>query len=134
MFVVIQWIKKNLYLLFAFILFGFAFNQILRFQIYQHSFYFNSSTSFFRTIDLWKSNFVNYFHLSEENESLKLENLQLRNQLIKNITKTNVDDIKSLETTFFSKSLYWFSKLSFLFYSPIYVRMSFKSIDFYFCS
>lgn len=84
MFVVIQWIKKNLYPLFAILLFGFAFNQILRFQIYQHSFYFNSSISFLRTIDLWKSNFTSYFHLTEENESLKLENLKLRNQLFVN--------------------------------------------------
>lgn len=81
MFVLIKWLRKYSYPLVALLFFCFSVNQILRYQIYQHSFYFQSSITFFRTIDVWKSNFVTYFHLRHDNEILANENIRLRNQL-----------------------------------------------------
>lgn len=81
MFIVLQWLKRNSYPLLALILFGFSVNQIMRFQIYQHSYYYNSSTSFFRTIDQWRYNVASYLNLKNENEGLRQENLRLRSQL-----------------------------------------------------
>ena len=89
MFVVIQWIKRNLYPIVAILLFGFSFNQILRYQLYQHSFYFNSSVSFFRTVDEWRSNIQHYMGLHDENRFLKEENLRLRKALSLNVSKIN---------------------------------------------
>ena len=81
MFIILQWLKRNSYPLLALLLFAFSVNQILRFQIYQHSYYYNSSVSFFRTIDTWRSNVLAYLNLKVENENLKNENLILRSQL-----------------------------------------------------
>jgi rod shape-determining protein MreC len=104
MFIVLQWLKRNSYPLLAFFLFGFAVNQIMRFQIYQHSYYYNSSISFFRTIDQWRNNVSSYLNLKNENEGLRQENLLLRGQL--SINKAAVNTFK--DTTYFdsiSKSL-----------------------------
>lgn len=81
MWVIYQWIKKNSYPLLAISLFLFSFNQILQYQIYQHSFYFNSSIAFIRSIDEWRSNFTNFINLRIENEKLKAENVYLRNSI-----------------------------------------------------
>ncbi len=81
MFVLIKWLRKYSYPLVALLLFSFSVNQILRYQIYQHSFYFQSSITFFRTVDSWRSNVANYFQLRHDNEILANENIQLRNQL-----------------------------------------------------
>ncbi len=81
MWVIYQWIKKNSYPLLAFSLFLFSFNQILQYQIYQHSFYFNSSISFIRSIDEWRSNFTSFVNLKTENDKLRTENLFLRNSI-----------------------------------------------------
>lgn len=81
MFIILQWLKRNSYPLLALLLFAFSVNQILRFQIYQHSYYYNSSVSFFRTIDTWRSNVLSYLNLKVDNENLKNENLFLRSQL-----------------------------------------------------
>jgi len=97
MFIVLQWLKRNSYPLLAFFLFGFAVNQIMRFQIYQHSYYYNSSISFFRTIDQWRNNVSSYLNLKNENEGLRQENLLLRGQL--SINKTAVNTFK--DTTYF---------------------------------
>lgn len=81
MFIILQWLKRNSYPLLALLLFLFSVNQVLKFQIYQHSYYFNSSVSFFRTIDTWRSNMLSYLNLKNENVALKNENLRLRSQL-----------------------------------------------------
>lgn len=81
MFIILQWLKRNSYPLLALLLFLFSVNQVLKFQIYQHSYYFNSSVSFFRTIDTWRSNMLAYLNLKNENVALKNENLRLRGQL-----------------------------------------------------
>ena len=76
----------------------------MRFQIYQHSYYYNSSISFFRTIDQWRNNVSSYLNLKNENEGLRQENLLLRGQL--SINKAAVNTFK--DTTYFdsiSKSL-----------------------------
>lgn len=81
MWVIIRWIRRNAYPLTALLLFIFSFNLVLRYQLYQHSFYFNQSVAFFRNIDVWRNNFTQYLNLKEENDYLKEENLILRKQL-----------------------------------------------------
>lgn len=89
MFVLIKWLRKYSYPLVALLLFSFSVNQILRYQIYQHSFYFQSSITFFRTVDTWRNNFATYFQLRHDNEILANENIQLRNQLKIGLIKNN---------------------------------------------
>ncbi len=87
MWVIIRWIRAKAYPLTALILFGFSFNLVLRYQLYQHSFYFNQSVSFFRAVDQTRTNISAYFQLKSENEYLKEENAQLRHQLKSNFTR-----------------------------------------------
>lgn len=82
MWVIIRWIRTNAYPLLALILFSFSFNLVLRYQLYQHSYYFNQSVSFFRNVDQFRTDFTVYMGLRKENEYLKNENAQLRQQLI----------------------------------------------------
>lgn len=81
MWVIIRWIRNNAYPLTAIFLFAFSFNLVLRYQLYQHSFYFNQSVSFFRTIDQSRTNLTEYLSLRQENIYLKEENAQLRQRL-----------------------------------------------------
>lgn len=84
MWVIIRWIRNNAYPLTAIFLFAFSFNLVLRYQLYQHSFYFNQSVSFFRTIDQSRTNLTEYLSLRQENTYLKEENAQLRQRLKEN--------------------------------------------------
>ena len=81
MWVIIRWIRNNAYPLTAIFLFAFSFNLVLRYQLYQHSYYFNQSVSFFRTIDQSRTNLTEYLSLRQENTDLKEENVQLRQRL-----------------------------------------------------
>ncbi len=81
MWVILRWIKSNSYPILALFLFIFSLNQVLRYHIYQHSLYFNSSVSFFRQVDLWRTQITNYLNLREQNTALFKENLALREQL-----------------------------------------------------
>lgn len=86
MWVIIRWIRAKAYPLTALLLFGFSFNLVLRYQLYQHSYYFNQSVSFFRFLDQTRTDITSYFNLKSENEYLKEENAQLRQQLKSNFT------------------------------------------------
>jgi len=81
MWVILRWIKSNSYPILALLLFIFSLNQVLRYHIYQHSLYFNSSVSFFRRVDLWRTQITSYLDLKEQNKALFTENLALREQL-----------------------------------------------------
>ena len=81
MWVIIRWIRNNAYPLTAIFLFAFSFNLVLRYKLYQHSFYFNQSVSFFRSIDQSRTNLTEYLSLRQENLYLKEENSQLRQRL-----------------------------------------------------
>lgn len=85
MWVILRWIKSNSYPILALLLFIFSLNQVLRYHIYQHSLYFNSSVSFFRRIDLWRTQITSYLDLKEQNTALFNENLALREQLKSNM-------------------------------------------------
>jgi rod shape-determining protein MreC len=76
-----RWIRKQSYLLLAIFLFGLSVNQVMRFHLYQHSFYVQSSIGFYRNIDRKKADFDYYFGLRDENDRLARENHQLRSQL-----------------------------------------------------
>ena len=72
----------------------------MRFQIYQHSYYYNSSISFFRTIDQWRNNVSSYLNLKNENEGLRQENLKLRSQLPKSklsIAESGIYDLATYQ-------------------------------------
>ena len=81
MWVILRWIKSNSYPILALLLFIFSLNQVLRYHIYQHSLYFNSSVSFFRRVDLWRTQITSYLDLKKQNKALFTENLALREQL-----------------------------------------------------
>lgn len=76
-----RWIRKQSYLLLAIFLFGLSVNQVMRFHLYQHSFYVQTSIGFYRNLDRWKADIDYYFGLKEENERLANENQRLRSQL-----------------------------------------------------
>lgn len=130
MFIILQWLKRNSYPLLALLLFAFSVNQILKFQIYQHSYYYNSSVSFFRTIDTWRSNMASYLNLKGENENLKNENLRLRSQLALNRTLNQ----SFKDTTYFdsiSKSLSHY-KIVYTYLSAKVIKNSYNSRNNYF--
>ncbi|MFM1898463.1 MAG: rod shape-determining protein MreC [Bacteroidota bacterium] len=76
-----RWIRKQSYLLLAIFLFGLSVNQVMRFHLYQHSIYVQSSIGFYRNMDRWKADVDYYFGLKEENDRLARENQRLRSQL-----------------------------------------------------
>jgi rod shape-determining protein MreC len=101
MWVIIRWIRTNAYPLLALLLFSFSFNLVLRYQLYQHSYYFNNSVAFFRGVDQTRTNFTIYLGLRKENEYLKNENAQLRQQL----NQKHPDRYQSHDTVFRDTSL-----------------------------
>lgn len=74
-------IKKNLYLLTFLFLFGFSLSQIFRFNIYQQSYYFNTSNGFVNSFSRLKTSVSDYFNLKYVNNDLASENRTLREQL-----------------------------------------------------
>jgi rod shape-determining protein MreC len=74
-------IKKNLFIITYFALLFFSLSQIFRFNIYQKSYFFNTSNSFFNTFSRAKSAVNQYFILKYTNETLAEENRKLREQL-----------------------------------------------------
>jgi len=96
MWVIIRWIRNNAYPLTALFLFAICFSLVLRFQLYQHSFYFNHSVAFFRSIDKSKTDITKYLSLKQENIYLKEENNQLRQLLQSNYFPR----FSSFDTTF----------------------------------
>lgn len=74
-------IKKNLFLLTYLLLFGFSLSQVFRFNIYQQSYYFNTSSGFLNSFSRLKTSVNTYFSLKQVNNQLAEENRRLREEL-----------------------------------------------------
>lgn len=98
-------IKKNLYLLTYLFLLGLAISQVFRFNIYQRSYYFNTSNSFFNSFSRVKTSVTSYFNLRHANNELVAENKKLREEL--GATKSAKTDISEhTKTDSAGKNLY----------------------------
>jgi len=128
MWVIIRWLRNNAYPLTTLFLFLFSFNLVLRYQVYQHSLYFNQSVSFFRTVDGWRSSLTQYFDLREENNYLKEENLILRKQLARNYFNHS----PSFDSTFVDTITNGASRLAYRYHHATVIRNEFRKRDNYF--
>lgn len=82
--VIIRFIRRNFYIILFLILQAFAFSQVVTFNAYPRTYYFNSSKSYLAKINGLSNLATGYFHLVDKNQALALENIQLRNSLKSN--------------------------------------------------
>ena len=62
----------------------FSIGQVIRFNIYQQSYYFNTSSSAINSLSRSKTAITDYFKLAHVNKSLAEENRKLREALLEN--------------------------------------------------
>lgn len=77
-------IRNNLFTIAFLVLFFFSFSQVLQYNDYHQTYYFNSSKSFFNSWDRLQNNVTSYFGLKDKNEALAKENIELRKSLASN--------------------------------------------------
>ena len=77
-------IRKNLFLMVYLLLMLFSILQVARFNIYQQSYFFNTSSSFVNGTSRMKTDIADYFKLSDVNKALAEENKRLREELSAN--------------------------------------------------
>lgn len=80
----IRLIRKNLFFLVYLLLMIFSIGQVVRFNIYQQSYYFNTSSAFVNGMSRIKTGISDYFKLADVNVALAEENRRLREALIEN--------------------------------------------------
>ena len=90
MIVIFRWIRNRAYPLLFVVLLISSLLQIVQYNLYQRSVFFNQTLGFYRKIDKEKSDITAYFDLKQQNEALQLENQLLRNQLSWNLQSTGV--------------------------------------------
>lgn len=74
----IRLIRKNLFLIVYLLLMIFSTGQVVRFNIYQKSYYFNTSSAFFNGMSRIKTDITDYFKLADVNKALLEENNKLK--------------------------------------------------------
>lgn len=72
-------LRNNFFPIYFLILFGFSVTQVVRFNLYQESFYFNTSNSVFNSVERVQNSMSSYFGLREINAALAAENARLKN-------------------------------------------------------
>ena len=77
-------IRKNLFFILYLLLMVFSIGQVVRFNIYQQSYFFNTSSAFANGLSRAKTNVTDYFKLADVNQSLAEENRKLRAALMEN--------------------------------------------------
>jgi rod shape-determining protein MreC len=77
-------IRKNLFFISYLLLMIFSIGQVVRFNIYQQSYFFNTSSAFANGLSRVKTNVTDYFKLVDVNKSLAEENRKLRSALFEN--------------------------------------------------
>jgi len=82
--VIIRFIQANAFYFFFGLLQLLCLIQVMRFNSYQQSFYFNTSRAFVGEIVSARQDVMDYFYLKTANEQLLQENLQLRQRLREN--------------------------------------------------
>ncbi len=73
-------LRNNLFPVTFIILLGISLAQVLRFNLYQESFYFNSSKNILNSTARLQNSVGSYFKLSDENKALVAQNQQLLNK------------------------------------------------------
>jgi len=81
MVVIFRWIRNRAYPLLFVILLISSLLQIVQYNLYQRSVFFNQTLGFYREIDKQQSDIAAYFNLKTTNESLLKENQLLREQM-----------------------------------------------------
>lgn len=74
-------IRKNLFVILYLLLLIFSVSQVVRFNVYQKSYFFNTSNAFFNAAARTKTSVTSYFNLKSVNEALAEENRLLREQI-----------------------------------------------------
>lgn len=99
MIVIFRWIRNQAYPLLFILLFLSSFIQVIQFNIYQNSVFFNQTLGFHRKIDASKASITQYFNLSNENEKLIAENNLLKQQIQWNLQSPTIKrDTQFLDT------------------------------------
>ncbi len=99
MIVIFRWIRNQAYPLLFILLFLSSFIQVIQFNIYQNSVFFNQTLGFHRKIDASKAYITQYFNLSNENEKLIAENNLLKQQIQWNLQSPTIKrDTQFLDT------------------------------------
>lgn len=80
----IRLIRKNLFIIVYLLLMIFSIGQVIRFNIYQQSYFFNTSSAFFNGMSRLKTSVTDYFKLADVNKALAEENRLLRESLNNN--------------------------------------------------
>lgn len=75
-------IRNNIFLITFIFLFGTSVLQVLRFNLYQQSFYFNTSRSILNSAAMAQNTFMEYFRLKDVNLALAAENAALKNMVL----------------------------------------------------
>lgn len=92
-------IRKNLFHIVYLVLFLFAVWQVGRFNIYQQSYFFNTSNAFAAKVSGTKQAVKDYFNLKQANEALIAENSKLNN-LLAGISTDSMQRIRFKDSNF----------------------------------
>lgn len=79
MFYLFRLLRNNLFPITFIVLFGISVLQVVQFNLYQESFYFNTSNVVLNSAARMQSSVTTYFGLKEVNKALAEENLRLKN-------------------------------------------------------
>ncbi len=79
MFYLFRLLRNNLFPITFIVLFGISVLQVVQFNLYQESFYFNTSNVVLNSAARMQSSVTSYFGLKEVNQALAEENLRLKN-------------------------------------------------------
>lgn len=82
-------IRNNLFFIAFLFLFGVSLSQVLRFNLYQQSFYFNTSRLALGSTARMQNSFTQYFKLKDVNEKLAAENAELHNLFSNNLLSSD---------------------------------------------
>ena len=99
MVVIFRWIRNRAYPLLFVILLISSLLQIVQYNLYQRSVFFNQTLGFYGEVDKQRSDVASYFHLKTHNEILLKENQLLRQQLNWNLQSLgNFKDTQYIDT------------------------------------
>lgn len=95
----IRLIRKNLFVVIYMLLMVFSISQVVRYNIYQQSYYFNTSSALVNGMSRIKTGITDYFKLSDVNAALTEENRILREKLRENIMLTDSQQIMAKDSS-----------------------------------
>ncbi len=74
-------LRNNLFPFFFIFIFGFSVLQVVQYNYYQQSFFFNTSNAFLNSASRTQNSVTSYFGLKDVNEKLAIENVRLSNEI-----------------------------------------------------